>query len=262
VRKELASIPTLSVKLQGYKILHVSDIHFDEKIEKDKELWDHLHSDIADLVLITGDFVTHEKSIEPVVRYLAGSRARDGIFGILGNHDYALLTMKQHFLHRIMNRDLTPNNWRRMSTLLSEIGIRILINGFASVRTSSGANVFVEGTDDPVLGHPKIAEGNLQFDSADLRILLSHSPDILYSDEIKRKKFDILLSGHTHGGQIRMPGIGALITGTRHAKRKESYGAYRTPDGMFINVSAGIGYSLLPIRINCPAELVLIELTR
>jgi predicted MPP superfamily phosphohydrolase len=122
--------------------------------------------------------------------------------------------------------------------------------------------VFVEGTDDPVLGHPKIAEGNLQFDSADLRILLSHSPDILYSDEIKRKKFDILLSGHTHGGQIRMPGIGALITGTRHAKRKESYGAYRTPDGMFINVSAGIGYSLLPIRINCPAELVLIELTR
>jgi predicted MPP superfamily phosphohydrolase len=262
VRKELAFIPALSAKLQGYRILHVSDIHFDEKVSKDKELREHLHSDIADLILITGDFVTHERSIEPMVQYLAGSRAKNGIFGILGNHDYAVLTMKQHFLHSVMKRDLIPNDWKRMNTLLSEIGIRILINGFASIKTSSGANLYIEGTDDPMLGHPKIAEESPEYDSADLRILLSHSPDILYSDEIKKKKFDILLSGHTHGGQIRIPGIGALLTGTRHAKRKESYGAYRTSSGMFVNVSAGIGYSLLPIRINCPAELVLIELTR
>jgi predicted MPP superfamily phosphohydrolase len=120
--------------------------------------------------------------------------------------------------------------------------------------------LFIEGTDDPVLGHPKICDRNSEYDSADLRLLMSHSPDILYSPELGKKKFDILFSGHTHGGQIRVPGVGALLTGTKYASRQESYGTYRTTGGMFVNVSAGIGYSLLPIRINCPAELVLIEL--
>lgn len=260
VRREVLAIPGLSSKLDGYKILHASDIHFDEKIKNDLELRDHLHSGMADLILITGDFVTHERNIEPVVEYLDGSRATDGMFGILGNHDYALLTMKQHFRHRLMKKEIIPNNWRRMNSLLSEIGIRVLINEFTVVSTSSGARLFIEGTDDPVRGNPRINERNSEYDSADLRILMSHSPDILYSGELRKKKFDILLSGHTHGGQIRIPGLGALLTGTTHATRRESYGTYRTPDGMLVNVSAGIGYSLLPIRINCPAELVLIEL--
>jgi predicted MPP superfamily phosphohydrolase len=260
VRREVLKVPGLNSKLAGYKILHVSDIHFDEKVGNDRELWDHLHSGMADLILITGDFVTHDRNIDPVVEFLAGSTARDGIYGILGNHDYALLTLKQHFLHGVMKREFIANDWRRMNSLLAKADIRVLVNEFASIRTSSGAGLFVEGTDDPVRGHPRITDSSPEYDSADLSILMSHSPDILYSDEIKKKKFDILLSGHTHGGQIRVPGIGALLTGTRYATRRESYGTYRTSGGMFVNVSAGIGYSLLPIRINCPAELILIEL--
>ncbi len=147
-----------------------------------------------------------------------------------------------------------------MIALLAAVGIRVLINEFALVRTPTGASLFIEGTDDPVLGHPKIGDRNSEYDSADLRLLMSHSPDILYSPELTKKKFDVLFSGHTHGGQIRVPSVGALLTGTKYASRRESYGTYRTSGGMFVNVSAGIGYSLLPIRINCPAELVLIEL--
>ena len=260
VRREQIAIPGLNSKLAGYRILHVSDIHFDEKVKDDRELSHQLHSGMADLILITGDFVTHERNIEPLVDYLIGSKAKDGMFGILGNHDYAYLTLKQHFRHYIMKKDLVSNDWRRMNSLLSEIGIRVLINEFTVVSTSSGASLFIEGTDDPVCGYPRISDRNSEYDSADLRILMSHSPDILYSAELRKKKFDILLSGHTHGGQIRIPGLGALLTGTTHATRRESYGTYRTPSGMFVNVSSGIGYSLLPIRINCPAELVLIEL--
>jgi hypothetical protein len=98
------------------------------------------------------------------------------------------------------------------------------------------------------------------YEHSDLTILLSHSPDILYSEYLKKKRFNILLTGHTHGGQIRVPFLGPMFTGTKYAKRRESYGAYKTPDGMFVNVSSGIGYSLLPIRINCPPEVTLIEL--
>lgn len=262
VRREVLKIPGLNSKLAGNKILHVSDLHFDKKLENDRELWDHLHAGTADLILITGDFVTHGRNIRPVVEYLDGSQARDGVFGVLGNHDYAYLTLKQHVRHRIMKKEPIPNDWRRMIVLLSEIGIRVLINESALVRTPTGARMFIEGTDDPVMGHPKIADRNSEYDSADLRILMSHSPDILYSSELRKKKFDILFSGHTHGGQIRVPGVGALLTGTNYATRQESYGTFKTLGGMFVNVSAGIGYSLLPIRINCPAELVLIELAR
>jgi predicted MPP superfamily phosphohydrolase len=83
----------------------------------------------------------------------------------------------------------------------------------------------------------------------------------LYSSGIKKKQFDLLLSGHTHGGQIRVPGIGPLLTGTRYAKRNETYGLFRRTNGMVVNVSSGIGYSLMPLRINCPAEIILIELS-
>lgn len=254
------TIPGLNSELAGYRILHVSDLHFDEKVKNDRELWNYLHSGMADLILITGDFVTHERNIGPVVEYLDGSKAGDGVFGVLGNHDYAYLTLSQHFRHRIMKKELIPNDWRRMIALLSKIGIRVMINESISVKTATGASLFIEGTDDPMLGHPKIIDRNSEYDYADLRILMSHSPDILYSMEIRKKKFDILFSGHTHGGQIRMPGLGALLTGTHYATRQESYGTFRTTGGMFVNVSAGIGYSLLPIRINCPAELVFIEL--
>jgi predicted MPP superfamily phosphohydrolase len=123
-----------------------------------------------------------------------------------------------------------------------------------------GSAIYLEGTDDPVLGRPVVADAGPEYLSSDLKILMSHSPDILYSSEMQKKKFEILLSGHTHGGQIRVPGIGALLTGTDHATRKEAYGLYRK-DHMNVNVSAGIGYSLLPLRINCPAEIISIELT-
>ncbi|MGI0023637.1 MAG: metallophosphoesterase [Nitrososphaera sp.] len=260
VRRERLAIPALNNGLQGYKILHVSDIHFDEKTRNNKTLWDQLHSDEADLVVITGDFITEERYVNSLIEYLRDLKAKDGILAILGNHDYAFLTMAQHFRHYVMKRPYVQNNWKRLVSLLEKIGIKVLINNFEILKTSAGASLFIEGTDDPVLGSPKISGSSPEYESSDLKILLSHSPDILYSSELKKKKFELLLCGHTHGGQVSLPGIGPLITGTRHARRKESHGTFKASDGMFVNVSSGIGHSLLPIRINCPPELVLIEL--
>ncbi|HEY8139483.1 MAG TPA: metallophosphoesterase, partial [Nitrososphaera sp.] len=86
VRREVLTILGLNAKLAGYRILHVSDLHFDKKLGNDRELWDYLRAGTADLILVTGDFVTHERNIEPFVEYLDGSKARDGAFGVLGNH--------------------------------------------------------------------------------------------------------------------------------------------------------------------------------
>ena len=260
VRHELLVIPGLKPSLEGYTILHVSDIHFNRSVAMNATLRKQLHSGEQDLVLITGDFVTHDRETSSLIEFLKGSTAKDGIYGILGNHDYSYRTFGQHFLHKIANRQYRPNDWKRMVALLSEIGIRVLVNESLVLVTRGGGQIYLEGTDDPVLGTPVIADQNSEFANSDLKILMSHSPDILYSDQIKKKEFDLVLSGHTHGGQVRIPGIGPLVTGTERASRQESYGMF-AKGKMRVNVSAGIGYSNLPIRVNCPPEVILIELS-
>ena len=260
IRRERIIIPSLAAELEGYRILHVSDIHFDKKVRQNRGLWEALHNSSADIVLITGDFITHDSYIELLGEFLAGSKAPDGIYGILGNHDYYYRTLWQHVRHSIFGKDYVPNDWQRLVGSLQQIEIKILINHQVSIKSARGPQIYIEGTDDPVLGKPEISDPNSDHQLANLRILLSHSPDILYSSEIRKKRFDLLLSGHTHGGQIRVPGVGPLLTGTRYARRNETYGMFRSPNGMAVNVSSGIGYSLMPLRINCPAELILIEI--
>jgi predicted MPP superfamily phosphohydrolase len=261
-RRERIVIPSLAAELEGYRILHVSDIHFDKKVGRNRRLWEVLHNDTADIVLITGDFITHDSYIQSLGEFLEGSRARDGVYGILGNHDYYYRTLWQHVRHSIFGKQYRPNDWQNLVRLLQRIGIKVLINEQVSIKSSNGSKIFIEGTDDPVLGRPEIHDPNPDYQEADLTILLSHSPDILYASSIKKKSFDLLLSGHTHGGQIRLPGVGPLLTGTRYARRHETYGLFRSLNGMAVNVSSGIGYSLMPVRINCPAEVILLELSR
>lgn len=254
-------IPALAESLDGYKILHVSDIHFDRKVGTNRILWEKLRDGSADLILITGDLITHDRNIDSLLEYLDGSKANDGIYAILGNHDYQYRTLWQHFRHRILRRDFKVNEWQKMVGLLDRIKIRVLVNEHVLIRTSNGARVFLEGTDDPVLGNPQVAPADPDYQVSDLKILMSHSPDILYSQELEKKRFDLILSGHTHGGQIRLPGIGPLLTGTDHASRREAYGLFEVK-GTRVNVTSGVGYSLLPIRINCEAEIVFIAFGR
>lgn len=262
IRRERIVIPVLAENLDGYKVLHVSDIHFDRKVGANRVLWEKLHDGSADLILITGDFITHERNIDSLLEYLDGTRANDGVYAILGNHDYRYLTLWQHFRHEILGREYQVNEWQKLVACLGRLGIRVLVNEQVLVRTSTGARIFLEGTDDPVLGSPEISPTSSDYDTSDLKILMSHSPDILYSKELEKKRFDVILSGHTHGGQIRLPGIGPLLTGTDRASRREAYGLFDAKDGTRVNVTAGVGHSLLPIRINCEAEIVLIEFSR
>jgi predicted MPP superfamily phosphohydrolase len=261
IRRERVVLPSLVKELDGYSILHVSDIHFDNAVKKDRILWEELHRNKADLILVTGDFITHDSNIEPLCEFLGGSEARDGIYGILGNHDYYYRTLWQHFRHSILGREFPTNDWKKLVHALYKVGVKVLINDYVTIKSTSGPTIFIEGTDDPVLGRPQISEATPDYHDSDLKILMSHSPDILYWHEVRKKRFDILLSGHTHGGQIRFPWIGPLMTGTHYAKKNETFGMYKALD-MTVNVSAGIGFSLMPIRINCPAEVIHLEMTR
>jgi hypothetical protein len=262
IRKERVLVNGLAEDLEGYRVLHVSDIHFDDAVRRNQLLRQEVRSGIADLILITGDFITLDINIDGLVDFLDGSYAADGIFGILGNHDYYKRTLWHHVKHGLLKKEYAANDWQRLVSSLAGCGVRVFVNEHVLLRSHRGAKIFLEGTDDPVLGRPEISEVNRDYLSSDLRILMSHSPDILHFEGIAKKKFDLLLTGHTHGGQVRLPGIGPVFTGTRFATRRESYGFFRTTSGLHVSVSAGIGYSLLPIRINCEAEITYIEFSR
>ena len=228
-------------------------------MNKNESLKNLISSQKADLIPITGDFITSNSDIEPVIGFLKKVESKDGIFATLGNHDYVYSTFLEHYIFSKIRGD-KKNNVQKLIESLSRIGIRPLVNEYALIKTRN-STIFLEGTDDSDSGNPTILDSDENYEKSDLKILLSHSPDMLYLPDLKKKSFDLMLSGHTHGGQIRLPFVGPLVTSTKYAQRKEALGFFKR-DKMYVNVSGGIGHSLLPVRINCPAEIVLITLKK
>lgn len=259
LRKEVITMHNLAQDLNGYTIMHISDLHFKDYMNKDDNFNNLISAQKADLILITGDFITSDNDIIPLLDFLKKIKSKDGIFATLGNHDYIYSTILENFIFSKL-RGIRKNNVQKLIESLSGIGIRLLINESALIKTRN-STIFLEGTDDPVLGNSIISDRDENYEKSDFKILLSHSPDMLYLPDFNKKIFDLMLSGHTHGGQIRIPFFGPLITSTKFAQKNEVLGLFRK-NKMFVNVSGGIGYSALPIRINCPSEVVLITLKK
>jgi uncharacterized protein len=203
-----------------------------------------------DLVLLTGDYVHGSVKFIPAVAAILGRlRSRLGSFAVLGNHDHwedAALTRRE----------------------LRKVGVRLLDNGRLFI---SSAGV---GAVPPVGGGLCLAGvGDLWEDRVDLeaalggvdpslpRILLSHNPDFAETHQARTgPRVDLMLAGHTHGGQVCLPGVGTPIVPSRHGS-KYARGLVRGPR-FPVFVSAGLGTTILPLRMNVRPEVVLIELQR
>lgn len=174
--------------------------------------------------------------LTPVLQTL---RAPDGIVALLGNHDYYFDAQQ-------------TREW------LESLGIAVLVNA-QRVLHRGPARVALVGVDDA-------AEGRIDIDGASTglpddapRILLSHNPDGVYAIE-PRHRIDVVIAGHTHGGQIVLPGYGAIATYCRICKRKSATGWVpneRAP----LYVTKGVG-GMIPLRINCTPEVLLVRLVR
>lgn len=205
------------------------------------------------LILITGDFVTSKVGeVAPCVDTLAGLRASHGIFACLGNHDVFSGAQQQ------LTRSLGHN------------GIRVLRNDAASVRIDNTL-LNILGIDDLLLGHPdlsravKIANGT----EGEVNLLLSHRPEVFPA--AAGKGVDIVLSGHYHGGQIKLfpdaqgLSIARLLTpypeGLFRLPRQR-HGSGDNAKGAVLFVGRGIGVTALPIRVNCPPQIAHLKLVR
>lgn len=228
-------IPGLPPGLDGLSLLHLSDIHlarcFDRRFFE--AVFDEAAGLESDLALVTGDVADDEGAydwIEPLFRRVQG---RSGSFAILGNHDY----------------------WHHPRPVLDALvaaGYVSLEGAWASVE-QGGASVVLGGTSYP--WGPRLPDDGRP--DGDYSILLSHAPDLFYW--AARRGFDLMLSGHNHGGQVRLPLVGSVFMPSVYSRRFDR-GFFRR-DGLTLHVSQGIA-GLHPVRYGCVPEVSRLVLRR
>src|SRR6266851_2527032 len=239
-------MPRLPQAFDGFRIVQLSDFHYDpffddsiiqSAVAKTNELK-------PDLVVLTGDYVTQHKLYgrrqsahvaEPCGRLLQGIRSRLGTFAVLGNHDV-----------------MTDPNF--VTATLGSNGVRVLRNvsvPFERERT----RIWLAGVDDVLEKHNDLDQTLKNIPSGESTIVLVHEPD--YADVVSRRQVDLQLSGHSHGGQVRLPFIGAPYLPP--LARKYPW-ALRKVRNLLLYTNRGLGTIGVPLRLNCPPEITVVTL--
>jgi predicted MPP superfamily phosphohydrolase len=236
--KELA-IPRLPSRLDGLRIAHLSDLHMSGRIGKEyfRQVVAHTNQLKPDVVVITGDLVERDQCLSWIPDTLGQLRAAAGVYYVLGNHDRHVGAPRIH-------------------AALKEAGLIHVGGRWEEVRVSD-APLIVAGNELPWFGpaaelvdcSPRDSNG------LPLRILLSHSPDQF--GWAQSHDFDLVLAGHNHGGQVRLPLVGAILAPSRYGVRYAA-GAFRAGNTV-MHVSRGTS-CLTPLRYNCPPEIALLVL--
>lgn len=240
------------------RILHLSDLHFESHDHGLFRFFSRLSQETFDLVLITGDIIDCNAGIKHCIRNLAQLHARYGIFAVLGNHDYYnyeafdVMNGNLPFLNRFPKK---LNDADALVRQLRELGVHVLLNAEETV-VIDGCRVLIRGLDDPTTGRADFKMFDSKPSGELVQILLAHSIDVL--GKIPSDQIDVCLSGHSHGGQIRIPGIGALITHTRFGRKYAS--GIHDYQGTVCVVSRGLHAGrAFRFRFFCPPEAVILE---
>lgn len=257
-------VPNRKVAL---RILHISDLHLGKHNRALARWLPGLASLRPDLVVVTGDSLSGRDSVGGVLDVLEPFFAFPGVM-VGGSHDYYEPRVINPFKYLrgpskvVEHRPEMP--WRSLKTAVQIAGWHWLENSAVSM-SIGGVTVNVAGVDDAHYGRDDSAKaiGELRElgDSADVVLGVAHAPYLRVVDTLAEAKVDLILSGHTHGGQIRLPRVGSLVTNS-DLPNKYSKGLARYQGDTWLHVSAGLGTSpFAPIRIGCPPEATLLELT-
>lgn len=222
--------------LSGLRVVHLSDFHYGplvdpRHLERSIEIANSLN---PDLIALTGDYISQERSYAAPCAALVGQlRARYGVFGVLGNHD--------HWTDATLIADLFRAEGIRM--LINE-GLRLDVEGEA---------FWLAGVDDTMVGLEDLSLALAGSRDGELKLLLAHNPVILR--RAWRADVDLVLSGHTHGGQVTLR---PERNRSGRPRRRLLRGLGRRGNTQ-IYVTRGLGTVVLPIRYGCPPEISLLE---
>lgn len=234
-------LPELPGEFEGFKILQLTDLHGRRFIQGDDYLIKLANDQKADMIVITGDMIMYPEDMEYVLGLICQMKATGGIYFSPGNHEYKL-------------------SFELLKFQLEAKGITVLKNKTVEITDNRGNIGFtLVGLDDYGDGEPELLEKLIEPDPHKPVILLSHSPDI--AGEAIDNRVNLVLSGHTHGGQICFPFFGAVFTACKNYWKEYESGYYRERDTQ-IYVNRGLGCSLLPLRFLCPPEIAVFTLQK
>ena len=241
-RRVSVPIPNLPPPLDGFTIAHLSDLHRGPYISEQqiREAATMAMAEAPDLIVLTGDHVSRSAGYaKSCLRALSPLNAPYGVHAVLGNHEY------------------WTGEVERLTNAYRDAGIGLLINESAPIVVGD-AMCWLCGVDDIWEGSPDLDTTLANVPQEHLKILLCHEPD--FADEAAKHGVHLQLSGHSHAGQVRLPGVGAIRL-PRYA-RKYPYGLRTVgATAMRIYTTAGIGVTFPPIRINCRPEVAILRLT-
>jgi uncharacterized protein len=264
------TLPILEPTTQPLRILQVADIHMVPGQHR-KQKWLRSLADLQpDLVVNTGDNLSHPDGIEPVLDALDPLLSLPGVF-VFGSNDYyqaKKLNPAKYLIpgdrSHAPKRKRAKNDWRALKSGLEKQGWLDLYNRRGTLDLPGHRISFV-GVDDPHVKKDRYEEVAGGPDpSADLTIGVVHAPYLRILDAMTADKLPLILAGHTHGGQLCIPGYGALVTNCDIDRpRAKGMHTHTTADHTaHLHVSAGCGTSrYAPIRFACPPEASLITLT-
>ncbi len=241
VQRRTLRFPGLPAGLTGLTLAQISDLHRSPLVSEDflRRAAETVSGLGADVIVVTGDFVSDEaRYAASCARALSGLAAPLGVYGVLGNHDH------------------WTGDPEAVSSALTGAGMTVLSN--RGLRLSRGGDsLWLGGVDDPWAARPDLDAALDGAPEGGFRVLLAHTPD--YVDQLAGREIALQLSGHSHGGQVLLPGRVPLVT--PHMGRRYPVGLRRAADGRtLVYTNVGLGVLAVPIRLNCPPEITLLTL--
>ncbi len=256
------TLPVLQPGSASLRVLHISDLHMTPG-QKLKQAW---VQDLArlepDLVVNTGDNLAHPRAVPSVVQALSDLLARPGLF-VFGSNDYFAPVPKnplKYFKKDHKRVHGAPLPWQDLRAAFNERGWHDLTHMRRDVEVA-GIKIATAGVDDPHLKRDRYdTVAGAPNPLAELSIGLTHSPEPRVLDRFATDGYDLVLAGHTHGGQLCLPGFGALVTNCG-IDRSRVKGSSRWGAHTRLHVSAGLGTSpWAPYRFCCRPEATLLTL--
>ena len=256
------TMPVLSPGSSPLKVLHISDIHMLPK-QRRKQAWlRELARFEPDLVVNTGDNLSHPRSVPAVVQALGDLLSVPGVF-VFGSNDYFgprlknpanYLTNREHRVHG------EPLPWQDLRAAFTERGWLDMTHTRRDLEVA-GLRIAVAGVDDPHLSRDRYDTiAGPTNAAANLTLGLTHSPEPRVLDRFAADGYQLVMAGHTHGGQLCLPFYGAIVTNC-DLDRSRAKGASQWGTRTQLHVSAGIGTSpFYPVRFCCRPEVTLLTL--
>jgi len=262
-----AEVPMLAPDARSMRLLHLSDLHL-TPAQRLKQRWVRGLADLGpDLVVVTGDFVAHRDAVPTVLDTLDELLDAPGAF-VLGSNDYYAPIIKNPVRYlvpsaRRRRRLGAKLPWRDLVAALTARGWVDLDNRPGRVQVADRV-VSLTGVDDPHLDYDDLETCGPPDPDADVSVAVAHAPYLRVLDRFTAEGWPLVVAGHTHGGQLRVPGVGALVTNC-DLDPARARGLHRhRHDGRtaWLHVSAGLGTSpYAPVRFGCRPEATLLTLT-